>query len=238
MSDCYWARRTLGLVKDPKGHGMPAYVWTVEDVNKANDYREFWWAMNLHPDHTVRLSRDHAVVTGSEHGNRLFVHFVLPDSAAYPKPHRLTLAQDHQQYGSYAYPMGEGNDPKALARAYRRLTGHLEYGPVFYRPRVLGKVAGYNGRFMAIMIPRKKGAAPAAVESLKTLDNSLAVRITVGAVEDTLIWSYEHGLLEAGDISARGQWCLVRRAPETGRVLDWALGGGTRLEVAGRRLKG
>ncbi|MBI2441925.1 MAG: heparinase II/III family protein [Lentisphaerae bacterium] len=235
MADCYWSKRTLGLVKETAGAGAPAYVWTVEDINKANDYREFWWTMNVHPDHRITCFSDHATIIGSDHGNFLDVHFALPDPAAYPKPHCLKLAQDHQQYGSYAYPMGQGNDPQALAREYRRTVGHLEYGPVFYRPRLIAKVAGYNGRFMAVMLPRRANEPRAKVESMPTLDNGLALRLTFDKVVDTVLWAYDHHLLEADGIKARAQWCVVRRQRKTGRVLYFALGDGYTLAINGKR---
>lgn len=237
MSDCYWAKRTLGLVKDPTGNGAPAYVWTAEDINKANDFREFWWALNMHPRHRAEIDASHAVITGCDRGSMLEVHFVLPPPTAFPKPHTLTVVQDYQQYGSHKYTLGEGTDPAKVAADYQRLTGHLEYGPVFRRPRLLGKVAGYNGRFLALMIPRRKGTPPATVETLDSLDNSLAVRIRMADVEDILIWAYEHQLLEAEDVRARGSWCVVRRSLRTGAVLAWEIADGRQLEVGGRRLR-
>lgn len=229
MADCYWSRRTLGLVKDLDGIGAPAYVWTVEDVNKANDYREFWWTLNTHPDHKIVLGKDHATIVGCDHGNCLDVFFALPAADEYPKPHRLKLEKNLQLAGSQKYLW---KPARTLAREYRKLVGHLEYGPVFARPRLVGKVSGYNGRFMSVMIPRRKGERPARVERLPSIDNSLAVKITFDKVEDTLIWAYEHNLLEAGGIKGRGQWCVVRRSRKTGKVLAQALGSGTSLSVS------
>jgi hypothetical protein len=231
MANCYWSRRTLGLVK---GDDAPAYVWTVEDVNKANDYREFWWCMNVHPDHKIVLARDHATVVGSDHGNCLDVFFALPDPKAYPKPHRLKLSQNLQLAGSHKYMWDK---PKKLARLYRQRVGHLEYGPVFARPRLVAKVAGYNGRFLSLMIPRRKGGKLARVERLASVDNSLAVRITFSKVEDTLIWAYEHNILQAGGVDARGQWCVVRRSRGTGRVIAYETGPATSLMVDGVNLR-
>ena len=230
MSDCYWARRTLGLVK---GAGAPAYVFTVEDVNKAHDYHEFWWLLNVHPDSRIELNGDWATVVGAYHGNLLDVHFALPAPDEYPKPHTLTLEQHLQLAGS---PKEYGGDPHKSAQEYRRLVGLLEYGPVFERPRLDAKVAGYNGRFMALLLPRCKDTPPAKVERLPTMDNVLAVRISFPQVEDTIIWAYEHHLLEAGDVKARGNWCVVRRNRVTGEVLRYALHDGARLEVAGKHL--
>ena len=115
-------------------------------------------------------------------------------------------------------------DARTLAREYRKLVGHLEYGPVFARPRLVAKVAGYNGRFMSLMIPRRKGEKPAQVTRLPSMDNSLAVRITFDKVEDTLIWAYEHNLLEADGVKQRGQWVVVRRSRSSGKVIGCSLG--------------
>ena len=111
------------------------------------------------------------------------------------------------------------------------------HAAVYERPRLLAKVAGYNGRFMSIMLPRRKGEQPARVERLPSLMNSLAARVTFGDVEDTILWAYEHGMLEAGDIRARGNWCVIRRTLSTGRVVRFAGGNLTALSVAGRTVR-
>jgi hypothetical protein len=87
---------------------------------------------------------------------------------------------------------------------------------------------------MSLLLPRRAGEAKARVTRLKSLPNSLAVRVRFGRVEDTVIFAFEHGLLEAGDVRGRGTWCVVRREAESGRVLAWQMGEGRRLEVAGR----
>ncbi len=213
MSDCYWAKRMIGLVK---GGEVPAYLFTLEDVNKADDYREFWWLLNVHPDSRIELHNNWATVVGATHGNLLDIHFALPAPDEYPKPHTLALSQNIQLAGS---PKEYGGDPHHSAREYRRLIGNLEYGPVFERPRLVAKVTGYNGRFMALLLPRHKDAISPTVSRLPSLENSLAVRITYPEVEDTIICSYEHRLLEAGDIAARGRWCVVRKDRKTGAML-------------------
>lgn len=233
MSNCYWARRQIGLVKPVGAPRMPAYLWTVEDVNCANDYREFWWLLNVHPDSKIEIHANHATIRGAYHGHLLDVQFVLPDPASYPKPHTLTLTQNMQLAGS---PQEYGGDPHRMASEYRRLVGNLEWGPVFERPRLVAKVAGYNGRFMALLLPRRKSEPPARVETLPAIDNVLAARITCGDVEDVLIWAYEHNLLEAADIRGRGQWCLVRRARRTRKILAVARSRGATLSVDGKEL--
>ena len=223
QSDCYWSRRTLGLVK-----GATPYVWTVEDVNPdhgANGPREFWWTMNVNPNHKITIHQDHATVTGSDHGNCLDAFFVIPNGEVhgYPSPHEIELTQDVKLSGSEKYL---GRDRLELAREYRQTVGLPEYGPVYARPRLIGKVAGYNGRFMSLMIPRLKGRRPPRVEALPAFDNVLAARITFEKFYDTVIWAYEHHLLEAGGERARGDWTVIRRSRATGRVIAQAVGGG------------
>jgi hypothetical protein len=221
--DCYWARRYLGLVKGKDG---PAYVWTVEDINKANDYREFWWTLNTSPANTIKVNRDQATIHGSRHGNLLDVSFVLPDPSAYPKSHTLSLTQDMKTCGSYKYI---GN-PYARAKTFKNPEEMVLYS-AFVRPRLIAKVKGYNGRFLSVMIPRCKGRQPARIERLASLDNSLAVKINFPKVEDILIFAYEHNLLEAGGMKGRGQWCLVRRSRKSGKVLAQASGTATGLSI-------
>jgi hypothetical protein len=206
-------------------------VWTVDDINKANDYREFWWTLNTSPENVIRLHRESATIRGWRHGNLLDVHFALPGAAEYPKPHVLSLVQDEATPSSYRYLP----QPRRRVGDYVR-PGEMVNGIVFVRPRLVAKVAGYNGRFMSVMIPRRKGDDSAAVTRLESVPNSLAMRIAFPDVEDTLIFAYEHNLLEAADVKARGRWCVVRRDRRTRRVLDYELGEGTSLSVANRRL--
>lgn len=232
-SDCYWARRTLGLVKDPTRARVPAYVWTVEDINKSNDYREFWWQLQANPGHKIDIAKDqsHATIIGNDHGNNLDVFIGMPYPPAYPKPSLLEFTQNMQQGGSHAYAWDKYDK---LQADYKAQVGNEAYGPSFMRPRLVAKVTSYAGRFMSLMIPRKKGAPLPKVVRLDSLDNTLAMRITFGDIEDTIIWAYEHHLLEADDIVARGNWCVVRRSRKTGRVLAYEMNDGSRLEVGGK----
>jgi hypothetical protein len=221
--DCYWARRSLGLVK---GQGAPAYVWIVDDINKANDWAEFWWQLHTSPENAIRIRGNRASIRGWRLGNWLDVHFVLPNPGDYPRPHELALAQDEAVPSSYRYIA----NPHERAANFQRPSDML-HAAAFVRPRLLAKVAGYNGRFMSLLLPRRKGTRPAKVRRLPSLMNSLAVRITFEDVEDTVIWAYEHHLLEAGGIKACGQWCVVRRRLAAGRVVQSDVEGGTLLEA-------
>ena len=225
--DCYWARRHVLFIK---GKGVHPYLVTIDDINKANDWREFWWTLNTSPENTIAVGEKSATVTGWRRGNHLDVHFALPAAEEFPKPHTLSLTQDERTTSSHVYI----KNPRERAAEYVRPAAMVE-GIVFLRPRFVAKIAGYNGRFMAAMLPRKKGETPAKVERLPSLGSSLALRITWPKFEDTVIWAYEHNLLEAGDVRGVGQWCMVRRT-KGGRVVHHALGEGTSLVVAGKKL--
>ncbi len=225
--DCYWAWRHLALVKGP---GAPAYVWIVDDINKADDWAAYEWQMQTSPENAIDLAPDGATVTGWRHGNRMDVHFALPAPDEYPKPHRLVgLRVDESTPSSHQYI----RNPHERAKDVKRPSDMLHYA-VFVRPKLVARIEGYNGRFMSVLTPRRAGDQPARVRRLKSLPASLAVRVTFPDVEDTIIFAHEHNMLEAADVSARGQWCVVRRARRTGRILAWEMGDGTRLTVAGK----
>lgn len=216
--NCFWARRHLALVK---GRGAPAYVWVVDDINKNNDWAEYWWQLHTCPENTIRLHKQHATITGWQYGNKLDVHFALPDREEYDRPHRLLgLTQDEAEPSSYKY-VGRMKKGDSGLPEFARPADQIHYS-TFIRPRLIAKIAGYNGRFMSIMLPRAKGMQPAKVKRLKSLPGSLAVRITFEKVEDTVIFAHEHRLLEAGDVKRRGHWCVIRRNRKTGKIIDCA----------------
>ncbi|MCX5661732.1 MAG: hypothetical protein NTW19_18795 [Planctomycetota bacterium] len=240
--DCFWARRSLLFIKPhgkvsssgavaPAAGSPPAYVVTIDDINKANDFREFWWTLNTSPENTIALRERSATVTGWRKGNHLDVHFALPAANEFPKPHTLEMAQDEPTTSSHNYI----KNPRERAAQYVRPSAMLE-GIVFVRPRLVAKVAGYNGRIMAALLPRRKGQKPAQFERIPSLPASLAMRITWEKFEDTVIWAHEHNLLEAGDVRAVGQWCVVRKSRATGRVVAHALGDGVSLRIDGKKI--
>lgn len=227
--NCIWARRHTALVKGPHA---PAYAITVDDLNHNNDMSEYWWTLNTSPGNTITPDEHGASIRGWRKGNVLDVRFVLPSNLDYPKPHTLELTQDINTHSSLKY-LGH---PFEDAKHYRR-TSDFVNGIVYHRPRLIAKVRGYNGRFMSLMLPRTSDAAPARVTPLPTLCNALAARIDHGDMHDTVIWAYEHHLLEADDIVARGHWCVVRRNTKTGKVLAWNLHDGHEIKVNGKPLR-
>ena len=224
--NCEWARRWLGFVK---GKGLQPYVWTVDDINYHDSLAEFWWQMQTSPENVITTRLTGATIRGWRQGNYLDVHFHVPGGGQFDPPHRIEVTQDEQTLSSHQYI----RNPRERAKDYRRPGGMVQ-GIVFVRPRLLAKVRGLNGRILAVMVPRRRDERRPTVRRIHSLDNSLAVRITNERVEDTLIFAYEHNLLEAGDIVARGQWVVVRRSRKTDRVLDYALHNGTSLSVAGK----
>ena len=229
QADCTWSFRHVGLVKGGRG---PSYVWVVDDVNADNDFRQFWFALNTHPENEIELADDHATIVGCQEGNLLDAFVITPAPGDYPRPHRVRFAKDTQVAGSPNYV----KNPKRKARDYARMVGNPAYGPAFARPRMLAKVSGFNGRFVTLLIPRVKGAQLPVVEQLESPTGALAVRVRFESVEDTFVWAYEHNLLEAGDLSARGKWALVRTSARTGRVLRHAIGQGDRIAFRNRAL--
>ncbi|MBI2438742.1 MAG: hypothetical protein HYV36_08035 [Lentisphaerae bacterium] len=216
-----------------KGAEAPAYLWVVDDINKNNAWAEYWWQLHTCPENKIELFARQATVTGWRHGHKLDVHFALPDKAEYDPPHKFVgVFQDQVEPSSYKYV---GPFKQEKLERFGRAADQVHYS-TFLRPRLVAKIAGLNGRFMAILLPRSRNMAPAKVEPLRSLPGSLAVRIEFDEVADTLIYAYEHGLLEAGDISGRGHWCLVRRSRPSGRVLNYAVAECTRLAVDGRVL--
>ena len=225
-SDAYWAYRTIGLVK-----GDYPYLWVMDDQNYRNDWADFWWLMNTHPDNRIELRGKSATIHGCKQGNLLDVHFAIPGPDEYPKPHAVRVTKNKQTSGSHKYVP----DPEAWAKRHRKTLSDLVHGPVYVRPRLVAKLEGYNGRMLSVLLPREKGAKPARVTQLPSEAHSLAMAISTQRFDDTLIWGKEHQILRAGDVDARGDWCVVRR-DKRGRVVDFALGEGVRLSVAGREV--
>jgi hypothetical protein len=229
--DCFWARRHLGLVRGQ--HARP-YVWIVDDINKNNDWAEYWWQLHTSPENTIEIRGDSATVTGWRSGNQMDVHFVLPDSSEYPRPHELQeLYQDIAEPSSYKYVT---NIEEHLEK-FDRPADQVHYA-AFRRPRLIARIGGYNGRFMTLLLPRHADDPEPQVERLDSLPVSLAVRIRFREVEDTLIFAHEHNVLRANGVNGLGHWCLVRRHRETREVLEYELGEGTYLEVDGREVVG
>ena len=228
QANCHWSWRHLGLVKpvgEGPGTGPPAYVWTVDDVNGAYDFREFWWTLHSEPGNTIEVRRDSATIHGRRRGGLLDVHFAFPPTDAHPQPHTLELAQDVPWTSSHKYIKVE----EAIANSYRTV-----HHATYFRPRLIAKLSGLNGRLMAVMTPRKQGSPEPKVEALPTVHGSLAMRLTFTEVQDTLIWAFAHQLLEADGIRGRGRWVVVRRLRKSGRVIAHALGQGDWLEIDGR----
>ncbi len=225
MNDCFWSFRTMGLVK---GDEITPYLWTVDDVNKANDFREFWWTLQTHPRNQIKARGEEATIIGARHGNMLDIGFAYPSPEEYPTPHSLKITQDVITTSSYKYVKGDLDE---LTEERAPLTWS-----VLKRPRLIAKLSGYNGKLMSVMVPRRKGRKPTNIQRLESCPNSLAVKIVFPRVTDTLIYAYEHGFLESEDIVAEGDFLIVRRRRRDNKVVASAMRNGTSLTVAGKRI--
>jgi hypothetical protein len=225
--NAYWARRWLGLVKGDKA---PAYAVVIDDINPGDRPAEYVWQLHTMRGNRIEIDGQRATIHGTRKGNLLDVHFCLPSPKIFPdgKGHTLTLAQDIAGPSAFHYVA----NPKAEAE----VAASPEAARMFQRPRLMARIAGPNGHIMALLLPRVKGSAPAAVESLTTLPGALAIRVTFAEVEDIVVFAFDHGVLEAADICARGRWCVVRRDRRSGEVVDHALGEGAGLTVGGKTI--
>lgn len=201
-------------------------------MNAANDFREFWWALNTAPGNRIAITGRRATISGRRRGNLLDVHFALPAPDWFPKPHTLALMSHVQRCGCPNYV--PDSDVKQRRAQYGPYACEMVHGPVYERPRLVAKVSGYNGRFMSLMLPRRRGGRPAAVRRRESPHNSLAVALAFGDAKDTLVFAYEHNTLEANGVSARGRWVALRRALPSRRILAWAIGHGSSLIVDGK----
>ena len=110
------------------------------------------------------------------------------------------------------------------------------HGTALHRPRLIAKLQGYNGKIMSVMVPRTKDQPKPTIRQIPSAPNSLAMQVDFADVKDTIIWAYEHHILEAGDVKGRGEWCVVRQSRRTGKVIAYQIHEGDQLEVAGVRL--
>jgi hypothetical protein len=236
QSNCYWSYRTLALVKG-LGHGMPSYVWTLDDVNADHGKimpRDYWWTLHTSPGNTITTAERSATITGCRHGNKLDVFFANPESADLPVPYKLSVEQDEAQPSAWRYIPKERID--AERENFKDAPWEQLHGPVFFRPRLVGRFNGPNGKFLTLMVPREKSAPAAVFKRLPGIDAQIGVTLRVGDVEDTIVCAYGHKILTAGDIDARGDWLVVRRELSTGRVLAHRLSGGSYLKVGGQQI--
>lgn len=219
------AERRIGLVK---GRGAPAYVWVVDNINAGNAIGWFDWQMQCAPESRVRTRRDGATVTGFRHGNLLDVHMALPlfpGNRKSPDAHRIQSV-----FSDLAYPSAtkylKFDDPATIRAAVAQFTrpAAMVHGPVYERPRLVIRFEGWNGRCLALLLPRRKGERAARITQLAALPGTIAVDIRFETVTDTLIVSFDHPMLQAGPVDRRGLWCVVRRRNRDGKIMDSATG--------------
>ena len=236
QSNCDWARRTVGLVKRERdagdgesAMGPPAYVWCADDINKDTyTEHEYWWTLNTSPENVIRTHRHHASIRGCRQGHWLDVHVFSEQADG-----AVSYDQDENVTSSTSYVKNARQRAEAMDEPR-----HMVHGPVFVRPRLVVRSTSVIGRFVALMLPRRRGEKKATVRRISSLPNSVAVPIEQGGTVDTLIYAWDHRILEAADIAGRGNWCLVRRDRESGQVIGAALDDGGRVCIDGESVLG
>ncbi len=210
--NCYWAWRHLGLVKG----GRP-YVWVVDDLNACDDWAEYHWLVQTAPGNRIEIHGERAEIIGWRKGNRLDVMPIVPTWKVFPKPHEWEWTQDEAGSSAWRYlgvpePMEERVRALQSKVALYRRPADLVHGPVYVRPRLIGRARGYNGRFLVLLIPRRQGEPPPRVTPLAGLPNVLAARIEwAEGTEDRIGAAFEHRLIQAEGMDERGAFAVVRR---------------------------
>lgn len=221
------AERRIGLVK---GREAPAYAWIMDDINAGNKINTFDWQMQCAPESVIQTRKDGATVTGFEHGNMLDVQLALPlfpGNRKSPDAHRIDKV-----FSDIAHPSAKNylkklfESPAALKKAVAQFSrpADMIHGPVYERPRLVLRFSGWNGRCLALLVPRKKGTPQARVTQLPAIPGTIAVQIRFKEVTDTIIVSFDHPLLQAGNVDERGLWCVVRQRNSNGKILKKAVG--------------
>ena len=168
-------------------------------------------------------------VIGWREGHRLDVMAILPSGALFPKPHQWEWTQDVAGSSAWRYlgvpePMAERVQALQSRVALYARPSDLVHGPVYVRPRLVGRAAGYNGRFLVLLIPRRKEEPAPTVTPLPALPNVLAARIAwTDGMEDVVAVAYEHRLIQAEGMDERGRFLVRRRLPG-GRQIRWVWG--------------
>lgn len=218
-----------GLVVRLPG-GSP-YVVLLDEVNYKADWLYYDWIMQTEPGNTIetentKLAGDdgggatnkaetgaaveahqhaaisRATVTGHRFGHRLELASAVAGRGDYPSPHRIEWRQDVIDSTPF-----HGPD--------RTLT--LGIGP---RPRLVGRLWGYNGNLLTAMIPRRKDQAPASIHSLAA-PCQYGLEIDHGDVIDTVLTNWADRHLDLAGMQGEAAIAVVRRN-RAGRVTAWA----------------
>ena len=69
----------------------------------------------------------------------------------------------------------------------------------------------------------------------QNFDDELPIRLRQNPVREKFLTP--RLLLEAKEVRGRGQWCVVRQTPATGKLLAFEMGNGTMLSVGCQHVK-
>ncbi len=219
------AERRVGLVK---GAGARPYVWVQDAINANDKWATFDWQMQCAPESKVKVHKRGGVVTGFQHGNLLGVDLfvpLFPGKRNDPAAHKVDSAfcdMAHPNAVTYLDIDTQEKIDQKVAEFSRPAA--MIHGPVHERPRLVVRYEGWNGRSLAVLIPRLKGEAAPKLKQIEAVPGAIAVEIAFAKVTDTLIVSYDHPVLKAGEVDERGGWCVIRRSNETGKVIRRIVG--------------
>jgi hypothetical protein len=219
MKNCIWADRHMLFVRGPGG-GDDAYLVVVDNINVDNASHNFSWQLHTDPGipgnpaapgHALRIT---GPATASVEGvrARLDITFARPDPGDFPDcPHTLALRVDEKEW---AWPYGVNQSPGPAPRTGLLITS-------FKRPRLVAELTG-GSHVMAVMAPRRAGAAPLAVRQIPER-RVMRVEVDHGDCVDTILAALDHGYVALGDLRGWSELTVIRR-DRAGRVLDrWDL---------------
>lgn len=224
-----WARRWVALVQGRPG---PGYLVVIDDLNMDDAEHDYWWTLNTSPENRVQVPENaaengvfaRATIVGCREGHTLDAAFV----GAWSRPSAIRLSADQATTAVDKYL--PDLEERIAREPAPRLTAHFA---TLRRPRLVAAVKTIRLRMMSVLTPRFHGEPPVVVEALPTIPGTVAARVQRGGARDTLVWSFDSGMIEADDVSARGDWVVARVVD--GEDVAW-LGPVESLSIAGRRM--
>jgi len=212
MRGCKWAARDVVFVNGP----MP-YLVVADDINYLDDWSEYDWFWQAHPDATVTLPDGESPARIIKDGVALDIFCLAPPAGTYPRDHEITWSVERA-------------DP--ISWCNRSIYTHHNWHTDLNRLRM--HVAGYNGLAMTILVPRREGEAPPAVARLDCPEAGVGMRVDWGAYTDHVVFEPFNRVLQTDDLRGGGRLAVVRE--KEGNVARYALIDGYELSWRGEPL--
>jgi len=223
--DCRWYYRHAMLIK---AAGAYPYIVILDHADRRCDYGTWTWLMNSEYGNRIEVDADavRATILGRE--NRLEVAWSYPGDGDYARPHQLhpsadeILAQSLENWVHY----NEGRAP-GFARS------EIPDGEMWHRrPRLVGRLSGYNGNLLSVLLPRRASEPPAATERI-TAPGRFGLIVNHGEVVDTIVAAPHDRNVALGGIEGEATLAVVRRDSK-GQLLWWCGADVYALGVDGR----